>query len=129
MVMLGACQWQQMPAWESIPGNDSKLTRYRLGMPKGHTKTVNLRESEQEAVRVYLQELTQTGTPTFVTHAPGTVFQGDYFSLNFKPKEVVLNIGKHERAQYARPRTEKDDEMLQLLRKRSDSRRMKAPVQ
>lgn len=97
-------------------------------MPKGHTKTVNLRESEQDAIRLYLQEFTQTGTPTFVTHAPGTVFLGEHFSLNFKPTEVVLNIGKNERVQYARPRTRKDDEMLQLLRKRSDSRQLKSPT-
>lgn len=126
--VLGACQWQQMPAWESVPGNNCNLTHYRLGVPQGHTKTVNLRESEQEAIRLYLQDFTQTGKPTLITYAPGTVFQGDAFTVNFKPEEVVLNIGKHEQAQYVRPRTQKDNEILLILRKRSDSRQLKAPT-
>ena len=114
-----------MPAWESLPGNNCKLVQYRLGVPGGQAKNVSLRESEQDAIRHYLQAFTQSGSGSLLTYAPGTVFSGDTFSLNFKAQEVVLNIGKNERSQYVKPRTQEDEAILQLLLKRSDSRQLK----
>ncbi|MBE6420142.1 MAG: hypothetical protein E7031_08425 [Akkermansiaceae bacterium] len=128
---LCCCVQQRMPAWESLPGENCTLATYRLMPAKPAPadavpgKKVALRESEKEHMRTYLREFTEQGQISLATYAPRTVLYGDYFTLNFHPDLVILNIGKEDRTQYVRPISQQDQDLLKLLRKRSDSRALK----
>ncbi len=123
---------QGLPNWGDVPGAECSLVTHRLHLPladaaasKHQGKPVRLRDSEAEQLRNYLIAFTEQGVKSVDTYAPATVLYGEHFSLNYRQDIVVLNIGRGERTQYARPITQADKDMLKLLRKRSDSRTLK----
>ena len=132
VLMLNACQWQTMPEWSDVPGQQCRLITHRIGVrvspgdaTQNQGRIVTLRESEEQKLRAYLQQFVEKGQRSYNTYAPRTVLYGHAFSLNFLTDTVVLNIGAGSQKQYTRPRGAADDAMLQLLRKRSDSRSLK----
>lgn len=132
VLMLNACQWQTMPEWSDVPGQQCRLITHRIGVrvspvdaTQNQGRIVTLRESEEQKLRAYLQQFVEKGQRNYNTYAPRTVLYGHAFSLNFLTDTVVLNIGTGNQSQYIRPRGAEDDAMLQLLRKRSDSRSLK----
>lgn len=133
MGMLSGCIQQGLPAGDDLPGEDCRLVTHRLMLPKeprsegevgNQGKQVVLRDSEESTLREYLVKFMQEGRASVVTYAPRTVLYGEYFSLNFHGDKVILNIGYGERRQFERKRTREDEQMLRLLKKRSDSRRL-----
>ena len=130
LFLLNACVWQSMPDWEDLPGKNCTLSTHRRSLMPTTTgadeKSVRLRDSEAEKLRSYLQQFTEKEESSLVTYAPQTVLQGEYFTLNFCTDVVVLNIGKSSRKQYVKKRTAADNELLRILRKRSDSRAMRS---
>ncbi len=130
--LLSSCIYQGLPDWADLPGDNCSLVTHRLltaradsSLAGNHGKKVTLRESEQAELREYLRVFTEQAEPSPATYAPRTVLYGDDFSLNFQMDMVILNIGEGNRHQYVRPITAADKDMLQLLRKRSDSRALK----
>ncbi len=100
------------------------MLEYTAGkVPK--QRRLNLRESEKALLRTYLQELAREAEMSFVTYAPRLVVTGENYSLNFTDDVVVLNIWDSDRKnawQYARRCCETDDEVLELLRRRTAAR-------
>lgn len=132
VALLSSCLFSGMPDWEDLPGDDCSLVTHRLLTSRADTslmenqgKKVTLRESEKADLREYLRLFSEQAEVSMVTYAPRTVLYGEDFSLNFQTDKVILNIGAGNRRQYVRPMTEVDKDMLQLLRKRSDSRALK----
>lgn len=131
VLLLSSCLWQGQPNWEKIPGKECKLVTHRLALPQTaesgtqQGKIVALRESEARQLRDYLLRFTESGMLTEDRFAPKTVLIGSEFELNFQHKQVILRLGSGTGKQYVRLRTAEDDAMLQLLRKRSDSRQLK----
>ena len=132
VALLSSCIQQSMPDWDDLPGENCSLVTFRLlyartdtGLLTAQGKKVTLRESEKARLRDYLRHFTEQAQPTMVTYALRTVLYGEDFSLNFQTDKVILNIGSGNRRQYVRPMTEADKDMLQLLRRRSDSRALK----
>lgn len=144
LLLLNSCVSQNMPAWEELPGEKCTLKTYRRSLVRKATpssageKTVKLRETEEEKFRFYLQQFTEDTAETdryqFADnhlivrgeqYAAQTALKGQHFSLFFVDDEVILSIGKKERKQYARKATAEDREILNILRKRSDSRSMR----
>lgn len=137
VLMLNACQWQTMPEWSDVPGQQCRLITHRIGVrvsrgdgvhykeSENKGRIVTLRESEEQKLRAYLQQFVEKGQRSYNTYAPRTVLYGHAFSLNFLTDTVVLNIGTGSQKQYTRPRGAADDAILQLVRKRSDSRSLK----
>lgn len=129
LFLLNSCVSQDMPNWEELPGEKCTLRTHRRGLmstPAGTgEKNVRLRDSEAEKLRLYLQKFTEEAESSHVTYAPQTILNGEYFTLNFCTDVVVLNIGKSAKKQYVKKRTAADNELLRILRKRSDSRSMR----
>lgn len=132
VALLSSCIQQSMPDWDDLPGENCSLVTFRLLSARADAallteqgKKVTLRESEKARLRDYLRLFTEEAQATVVTYAPRTVLYGEDFSLNFQTDTVILSIGKGNRNQFARPIGEADKEILQLLRKRSDSRVLK----
>ena len=132
VTLLSSCLFSGMPDWDDLPGEECSLVTHRLltsradsALMENKGKQVTLRESEKADLREYLRLFTEQAELSVVTYAPRTVLYGEYFYLNFQTDKVILNIGEGNRRQYVRPMTEADKNMLQLLRKRSDSRALK----
>lgn len=129
--MLSGCIQQGVPHRDDLPGAECRLVTHRLVMPQMSSteqdpetlgKKVALRESEEAQLRDYLVRFTEQAPRSIVTYAPRTVLYGETFALNFHSDKVILNIGYGTRQQFERARTREDDNMLKLLKKRSNSR-------
>lgn len=122
--LLVACSQVEPVDWSTVPGSGSYMLEYTAGkVPK--QRRLNLRESEKALLRTYLQELAREAEMSFVTYAPRLVVTGENYSLNFTDDVVVLNIWDSDRKnawQYARRCCEADDEVLELLRRRTAAR-------
>lgn len=113
------------PDWSLVPGGSNYVLEYNRGVPR--QKKLVLRESEQAALREYMQEMVTEGNVSLVSYAPSLVLSGECYSLNFTDRYVVLNIwqeegGSGDGCQYVRPCSEKDEEMLKLIRRRTSAR-------
>ena len=88
-------------------------------------RKLNLRESEKVLFRSYLQELAGDAEMSFVTYVPRLVVTGENYSLNFTDDVVVLNVWDSDRTngrQYVRRLCQADDDVLELLRRRTAER-------
>ena len=123
LLFTSACNQVAGPDWAALPGAESYVLEYGNGVPR--QKKLTLRESEKTMLRSYMQELADEGSTIPVSYAPQYVFSGADFSLNFGQDIVVLNLRSAEGTpggQFARPRSESDTAVLDLLRRRSSTR-------
>ena len=126
-VLLASCSQQADINWDVLPGSTNYVLEYgESGIPR--QKKVNLREQELEQLRTYMQELVNEGNISPVTYAPATVLSGENYSLNFNRELIILNIWNEENkdgCQFTRKRTQSDDDLQELIRRRTNSRKLK----
>ena len=123
LLFTAACNQVAGPDWAALPGAESYVLEYGTGVPR--QKKLSLRESEKTLLRSYMQELADEGSSIPVSYAPQYVLSGADFSLNFGQDVVVLNLrsaGNTPGGQFARPRRESDNAVLDLLRRRTSTR-------
>lgn len=123
LLFAAACTQVTAPDWSTLPGADSYVLEYGHGVPR--QKKLSLRESEKAQLRDYMRELAEEGSSTPISYAPQYVLSGEDFSLNFDQDVVVLNLRSSAGApggQFARPRSQADTAVLDLLRRRTATR-------
>lgn len=124
VVLLVACSQVEPVDWSAVPGSGSYMLEYCTGKVPRQRK-LNLRESEKVLFRSYLQELAGDAEMSFVTYVPRLVVTGENYSLNFTDDVVVLNVWDSDRTngrQYVRRLCQADDDVLELLRRRTAER-------
>lgn len=129
-VVLAACTPEPEVDWAVVPGSSNYALEYGKGaIPR--QKRLKLRESEQAELRAYLQEFVKEADVSLVTYAPGFIFAGEGYTLNFNSSAGVVVLGIRRpgdtsgNVQLVRESTEADAAMLEMLRKRVSQRSLK----
>lgn len=130
LVVAAACSPMVEVDWASVPGSSNYALEYgKSAMPR--QKHLKLRESEQAELRTYLQEFVQSADRSSLTYAPGFVFAGEGYTLNFNSSAQVVVLGISTPAapsgsiQFVRDYTEADTALLDMLRKRVSQRSLR----